>query len=85
MDRLIQMGKDLGYKVEKLQDFVKQQQDYKRGERIAKGNLKGIGSHRKKRKGRIGSRRKIRKVNLKGIESRRGKRKGRISSRRKKK
>ena len=34
-----------------------------------KGNLKGIGSHRKKRKGWIGSRRKIRKGNLKGIES----------------
>ena len=35
MDRLIQMGKDLGYSGEKLQDFVKQQQDYERGERIA--------------------------------------------------
>ena len=35
MDRLIQMGKDLGYEGEKLQDFVKQQQDYERGERIA--------------------------------------------------
>ena len=29
------MGKDLGYEGEKLQDFVKQQQDYERGERIA--------------------------------------------------
>ena len=35
MDRLIQMGKDLGYEGEKLQAFVKQQQDYERGERIA--------------------------------------------------
>ena len=34
MDRLIQMGKDLGYAGEKLQDFVKQQQDYER-DRIA--------------------------------------------------
>ena len=50
MDRLIQMGKDLGYEGGKLQDFVKQQQDYERGERIAEGNLKGIESRRKKAK-----------------------------------
>ena len=70
MDRLIQMGKDLGYAGEKLQDFVKQQQDYERGERIAERELerdriaaqekKGrtTSLHRKK-KGRISSRRKI--------------------------
>ena len=39
MYRLIQMGKDLGYAGEKLQDFVKQQQDYERGERIAEKEL----------------------------------------------
>ena len=39
MDRLKQMGKDLGYAGEKLQDFVKQQQDYERGERIAEREL----------------------------------------------
>ena len=39
MDQLIQMGKDLGYAEEKLQDFVKQQQDYERGERIAEKEL----------------------------------------------
>ena len=39
MDRLIQMGKDLGYEGEKLQDFVKQQQDYERGERITEREL----------------------------------------------
>ena len=39
MDRLIQMGKDLSYEGEKLQDFVKQQQDYERGERIAEREL----------------------------------------------
>ena len=39
MDRLIKMGKDLGYAGEKLQDFVKQQQDYERGERIAEREL----------------------------------------------
>ena len=33
------MGKDLGYAGEKLQDFVKQQQDYERGERIAEREL----------------------------------------------
>ena len=38
MDRLIQMGKDLGYAWETLQDF-KQQQDYERGERIAEREL----------------------------------------------
>ena len=35
MDRLIQMGKNLGYEGEKLQDFVKQQQVYEKGERLA--------------------------------------------------
>ena len=39
MDRLIQMGKDLGYAGETLQDFVKHQQDYERGERIAEREL----------------------------------------------
>ena len=39
MDKLIQMGKDLGYKGEKLQDFVKQQLDYERGERIIEREL----------------------------------------------
>ena len=39
MDRLIQMGKDLGYEGGKLQDSVKQQQDYERGERIAEREL----------------------------------------------
>ena len=33
------MRKDLGYAGEKLQDFVKQQQDYERGERIAERAL----------------------------------------------
>ena len=33
------MGKDLGYTGEKLQDFVKQQQDYERGERITDREL----------------------------------------------
>ena len=33
------MGKDLGYAGEILQDFVKQQQDYERGERIAEREL----------------------------------------------
>ena len=39
MDRLIQMGKDLGYAGETLQDFVKQQQDDERCERIAEREL----------------------------------------------
>ena len=39
MDQLIQMGKDLGYAGETLQDFVKQKQDYERGERIAEREL----------------------------------------------
>ena len=33
------MGKDLGYKGEKLQDFGKRQQVFKRGERIAEREL----------------------------------------------
>ena len=39
MNRLIQMGKDLVYEREKLQDFVKQQLDSERGERIAEREL----------------------------------------------
>ena len=39
MNRLIQTGKDLGYEGEKLQDFVKQQQDYERDKRIAEREL----------------------------------------------
>ena len=35
----MQMGKDLGYEGEKLQDFVKQQQDYEKGDRIAEREL----------------------------------------------
>ena len=80
MDRLIQMGKDLGYAGEKLQDFVKQQQDYERGRGSQKGNLKGIESRRKRISSRRKKLRQIRKGNLKGIESRRKS----ISSRRKK-
>ena len=34
------MGKDLGYAGETLQDFVKQQQNYEKGERIAERELK---------------------------------------------
>ena len=52
MDRLIQMGKDLGYEGVKLQDFVKGARESQ------KGNLKGIGSRRRKRKWWISSRRK---------------------------
>ena len=45
------MGRDLGYAGEKLQDFVKQQQDYERGERIAERELErdGIASQEKER------------------------------------
>ena len=39
MDRLKQMGKDLGYEGEKLQDFVKLQHDCERDERIAEREL----------------------------------------------
>ena len=55
MDRLIQMGKDLGYEGEKLQDFVKQQQDYERGERIVERELERdrIASKEKERADRI--------------------------------
>ena len=81
---------------EKLQDFVKQQQDYERGERIAEREIErdriAAEKLRQIRKGKlkgIKSRRKrlrqIRKGNLKGIGSRRRKRKWRISSQRKKK
>ena len=39
MDRLIQMGKELGYEGQALQEFVKQQQDIERSERLAERKL----------------------------------------------
>ena len=40
MDKLIQMGKELGYEGQALQEFVKQQQDIERSERLAERELK---------------------------------------------
>ena len=64
MDRLIQMGKDLGYAGEKFQDFVKQQQDYERGERIAERELERdrIASQEKERADRIAAQDKEREL-----------------------
>ena len=39
MDKLIQMVKDLGYEGQALQEFVKQQQDIERSERLAEREL----------------------------------------------
>ena len=39
MDKLIQMGKELGYEGQALQEFVKQQQDIERSERLAEREL----------------------------------------------
>ena len=39
MDKLIQMGKELGYEGQALQKFVKQQQDIERSERLAEREL----------------------------------------------
>ena len=39
MDELIQMGKELGYEGQALQEFVKQQQDIERSERLAEREL----------------------------------------------
>ena len=39
MDKLIQMGKELGYEGQVLQEFVKQQQDIERSERLAEREL----------------------------------------------
>ena len=39
MDKLIQMGKELGYEGPALQEFVKQQQDIERSERLAEREL----------------------------------------------
>ena len=58
------MGKDLGYEREKLQDFVKQQQDYDRGERIAEKDLERdrITSQEKERADRIEAQEKEREL-----------------------
>ena len=39
MDKLIQMGKESGYEGQALQEFVKQQQDIERSERLAEREL----------------------------------------------
>ena len=39
MGKLIQMGKELGYEGQALQEFVKQQQDIERSERLAERQL----------------------------------------------
>ena len=56
------MGKKLGYEGEKLQDFVKQQQDYERSERIAERELERdrIASQEKERADRIAAQEKER-------------------------
>ena len=58
------MGKDLGYEGEKLQEFVKQQQDYERGERIAERELERdrIASQEKERADRIAAQDKEREL-----------------------
>ena len=71
MDRLIQMGKDLGYAGEKLQDFVKQQQDYERGERIAERELERdrIAEQEKERADKIAAQEKERADKLAAQET----------------
>ena len=66
MDRLIQMGKDLGYAGETLQDFVKQQQDYEMGERIAERELERdrIAAQEKERADKIAAQEKDREIEL---------------------
>ena len=85
MDWLIQMGKDLGYEGEKLQDFVKQHQDYERGERIAERGLERdrIAAQEKERADKLAAQEKDREIELARIATQENE--GRISSRRKKK
>ena len=73
MDRLIQMGKDLGYAGEKLQDFVKQQQDYERGERIAERELERdrIAAQEKERADKLAAQDKDREIELAKITAER--------------
>ena len=73
MDRLIQMGKDLGYAGEKLQDFVKQQQDYERGERIAERELERdrIAAQEKERADKLAAQEKDREIELAKITAER--------------
>ena len=60
------MGKDLGYAGEKLQDFVKQQQDYERGERIAERVLERdrIAAQEKERADKLAAQEKDREIEL---------------------
>ena len=64
MDRLIQMGKDLGYEGEKLQNCVKQQQDYETGERIAEREHERdrIAAQEKERADKLAAQEKIGKL-----------------------
>ena len=60
------MGNDLGYEGEKYQDFVKQQQDYERGERIAERQLERyrIASQEKERADKLAAQEKDREIEL---------------------
>ena len=73
MDGLKQMGKDLGYAGEKLQDFVKQQQDYERAERIAERELERdrIAAQEKERADNLAAQEKERADNLAAQEKER--------------
>ena len=75
MDRLIQMGKDLGYAGETLQDFVKQQQDYERGERIAERELERdrIAVQEKERADKLVAQEKDREIELARIAAKEAK------------
>ena len=75
MDRLIQMGKDLGDEGEKLQDFVKQQQDYERGKRIAEWELERdrIAAHEKERADKLSAQEKDREIELTRIATEKAK------------
>ena len=48
MDKLIQMGKELGYEGQALQEFVEQQQDIERSERLAERELEKKRSQQRK-------------------------------------
>ena len=50
MDKLIQMGKELGYEGQALQEFDKQQQDIERSERLAERELEKVRIEQRLRK-----------------------------------
>ena len=73
MDKLIQMGKELGYEGQALKEFVKQQQDIERSERLAErevelAKIAQVGKDREVELAKIAADREIEMARIESME-----------------